>query len=752
MFDERRRRAVVDKLQIAGTRGSHSFYRIAETASLAARCPYAGVIVIGDALCWPYAAVGFKSGPISRAESLCDAAIQGLEPLVIEDLDADTRFPGRARDGVLVEPALPALRFFAAAPILYEDGAAIGALFIADDAPRQADGATATLVQGLAETAVDGFRLSHTLLGLQEAAVQAHNRAAELVERNAALRRSQTQADLAADLAGIAFWSCDPEGGALEASAALPRLMAEGVTPRDLDGLAKPFGRAGGEKLRAALDAALGGAPLDLTLPLTRDEETTDPTRWLRIKARLERDGDGARLYGCTQDVTEMRRSRENVSKLTTSDVLTGALNRRFMPVAYGALARRAAAAGATPALMVVDIDHMKQINETDGHDEGDGILRFVADLLRREAGKDALVGRIGGDQFAVATARSSAEPPIEQLSADVLAAARGEPLLSKRSSPATLSIGYVETGAEEALSYEAALRCAELALQAAKTAGRDRAQAYRDDLDVRARRRGVIFSEIGLALAEDRIEPHYQLKIDLASGLVCGLEALARWRTTDGKALPPGAFLEALEDPSLGARISERIMERALADAGRLRAAGLRFGRVAVNVTDEQMASDGFVARCVSRCVEQSVPCTSFEIEITEQALLTDRKSQIQDSLNALRAKGVTIAFDDFGTGYASLAHLRDFPLDTIKIDKSFVLKLDQDQTSRAITASLVQMARDLNLTIVAEGVETVAAERLLRTMGCHHVQGYLYGKPAPFDALVAELERRRDEEVAVA
>lgn len=731
------------RLNVTGSRGASTLYRLAELAAAFVGAPYAAITVIERDTRYFYAAIGTNTDESPMSGALCGLTVEGFEPVVVDDVDADPRFFDRRVGAAPLEPTFPKLRFYAGVPIIVEGGKPIGTLFVADDAPRSVDQRVLTILQSLAESAVDSFRLVESLQKHQTLMMEAYARRAELEKNNRELQRSKKHTEIAAELANIGFWSYDLKTQSLETSPSFRRICALDSDQPTMNDFISVFDEGSQQTFRNNVEVTLlARERFDIKLPLATQPDAKP--RWIRTIARMElKSGQPDRLIGCSQDISETVQSKQSISKLAMLDTLTGAYNRRFLPVAFMKMARQIDFDTQKLVLMLVDLDHFKFVNDTKGHDAGDEVLKEVTAILRAEVRGGDIVGRVGGDEFLVLSSGPATIDFGRALSHRLVERALRSPVLRQHATPVTLSIGYTDVTTPDK-EFAQALKEADLAVYEAKAAGRCRAQAYEDALGEQTSRRDRILSEIDAALRADDIVPVYQPKIGLVSGAVVGLEALARWRGPEGKLLPPAAFIEAFEDINFCRRISDRILDRSMSDAGRLNDAGFDFGRMAVNVTETQLVDPNFPPRLDELCARHGLTHDQIEVEVTEKALLTRMPDKIKAGLRALSDRGVNVAFDDFGTGYASLTHLREFDINTIKIDKSFVQSLSEDAAAQTITSSLVQMAINLNLEVVAEGIETTRSEAFLKQMGCHVGQGYLYSKPIPYQDIIAFISAR--------
>lgn len=452
--------------------------------------------------------------------------------------------------------------------------------------------------------------------------------------------------------------------------------------------------------------------------------------RWICTNGHIAFDDAGrpTRALVTVRDVTERRAAQEAVLWAARHDALTGLANRSLFGERLGRLVEE----GRPFAVLLCDLDHLKRVNDLHGHDGGDAVLRGAADRLLGAAADPGDVARLGGDEFGVvlpgvADAGALAEAAenfrgrlAQPLSAD------GLPLDTHASIGAALFPAHGR-------SAGALLKCADLALYAAKTQGRGRVELFDRRMRAHGVRRAGMLSRARDALADGRIEPHYQPKVDLATGRVLGFEALLRWRTSGGRLRGPADLLAAFEDWEIAAALSDRMLARVVADMARWRAAGVAFGRVAVNVANAELVRGDLPQRVADRLDAVGLPAERLELELTETVLLGERANEVERTLRELAGAGVRIALEDFGTGFASLVHLRRFPIDVIKIDRSFTAGVCGDAGAAAIVRALIGLARDLGIETVAEGVETADQRRWLRAAGCTLGQGYLFGRAQP-------------------
>jgi len=426
------------------------------------------------------------------------------------------------------------------------------------------------------------------------------------------------------------------------------------------------------------------------------------------------------------------------VLHLASHDTLTGLPNRSlFMERLEGALAGLRRDAGARLALLCLDLDRFKEVNDTLGHAMGDTLLRQVSARLRAELREADTLARLGGDEFAIILPRLSSTHHAEIL-AQRLVQVLEEPFdLGRHQVRIGVSLGIAVAQRQDDATPETLLRDGDLALYAAKREGRGTFRFFAEEMNAALRQRRALEADLRAALALGQFALHYQPQVELAGGGITGVEALLRWyHPTRGMVLPD-RYIPLAEEIGLLPRIGAWVLKEACATASRW--PGMR---MAVNVSAHQIHAGGFET-LVARALEESgLPPAQLEIEITEGVLLTQTEATLA-TLERIRALGVSIAMDDFGTGYSSLGYLQRFRFDKLKIDRSFVASLD-DERSRAIVQAVLGVAHALGMRANAEGVETAEQARLLSAEGCDEAQGWLYGRAVPAEEIDAMLAQK--------
>ena len=455
---------------------------------------------------------------------------------------------------------------------------------------------------------------------------------------------------------------------------------------------------------------------------------------WVKLSVSLVRDSDGAPLYFVSQieDITERRASGELLAHQAIHDPLTGLPNRLlFVDRLRRALGE--ASDDQRIAVLFMDLDHFKIVNDSLGHPAGDRLLVALADRVRAALRPSDVVARFGGDEFTV-LCRDVPDEQAARLVANRISSAIAQPIaLAEGEVFVTASIGIALSGGELE-TPETLLRNADAAMYRAKEQGRARAEVYESEAHDRAVRHLRTGNELHRALERGELRMHYQPIIRLEDGAVTGFEALLRWEHPERGLVRPDEFVGLAEETGLVVPIGSWALEESCRQAVRWHEAGADVS-MSVNLSPRQLAEPGLVDDVARVLRETGVRPEKVWLEITENTLMRDAESMAR-SLGSLRSLGVHLAVDDFGTGYSSMTYLKRFPVDALKVDRSFVDGLGREPEDTAICTAVVSLAHALGLRAIAEGVETPEQLAELRTLGCEMAQGYLFGKPQPAEA----------------
>jgi diguanylate cyclase (GGDEF)-like protein/PAS domain S-box-containing protein len=430
-----------------------------------------------------------------------------------------------------------------------------------------------------------------------------------------------------------------------------------------------------------------------------------------------------ARAY---EDVTDRVRAEEQLKRIAHYDQLTGLPNRLTLQRELG---RLLSGNGDPTAIALFDLDGFKDVNDTLGHSTGDQLLIEVGQRLVEVAGEQGQVCRLGGDEFIVIMPGCGNPIVVGELVGT---------MLKRLTEPFNIGDHVLHVGASAGVAIapndgrnvDELIANADLALYQAKSAGRRAYRFFMPVLRAQAQARRSLDLELRRAYSENELELYFQPQVRLADGAVIGAEALLRWRHPVAGILAPGTFIDTLAASAIAPEVSRWIIKTACSKAATWRAEGLHLSRIAVNLFPTQLGDDALLHDLDRTLRETGLPAEALELEITENVALDFGDAAI---LQKIHERGIKLAFDDFGTGYASLSYLTRFPLARIKIDRSFIVKITDDAGDAAIVRSLIAMAHNLGLEVIAEGVETTAQAAFLLNQRCEEAQGYLYSKPLP-------------------
>lgn len=452
----------------------------------------------------------------------------------------------------------------------------------------------------------------------------------------------------------------------------------------------------------------------------------------------------GWRRYADLQkEVMERRRAEAWAQELASVDSLTGCLNRRSGLPAIEALLTRAASRNREVAVLMMDLDNFKHINDLNGHALGDAVLIETAGRLASLMPDDAVLARLGGDEFVCALPYDRASPEsIDRFAEDVVARI-SEPIAERDALlEATLSIGIASSSDAEPLTAssraEALIHCADIAMYHAKKQGRNRFYWFEAQMEAELRYRAELENGIRRGIPAGEFVPYYEQQVDLDSGELAGFEMLARWHSPHFGVVSPEVFIPIAEQMDVISELSESLIRQALCDA---REWDPKL-TLSVNISPVQLRDPWFAQKLLKMLAEAGFPPARFEIEITESCL-HENLGAVRAIITTLKNHGIRISLDDFGTGYSSLSQLRSLPFDRLKIDRSFVNDIAADGSPSELVEAIVSLGRGLSLPVTAEGVESAAILAALRTIGPLKGQGYLYGMPEDAAATRQRLDR---------
>lgn len=454
---------------------------------------------------------------------------------------------------------------------------------------------------------------------------------------------------------------------------------------------------------------------------------------WTELHVAPVRDERGAvtHIVGVLNDVTDRIRYQRELEHRSNHDSLTGLANRNLLQDRMEQALHQARRQGASVAILFVDVDRFKQVNDSLGHSGGDCLLREVGERLARCVRAGDTVARLGADEFVLVLADAGEPRKVGAVAQRVLHSVSEPVLVEGYEIVVTASIG-IGVHPRDGESAETLLRNAEMAMYQAKRDGPGAFRFYQPQMNERALERLTLERKMRAALEREEFVLHFQPQMELASGRLTGLEALVRWQQADGTLVPPASFIPLAEETGLILPLGNWVLEAACRQNKAWQAAGLAPARMAVNVSARQLHQSD-LPRAVERALaETGLDPAHLELELTESMIMREPE-RVVGVLRELKALGVVIALDDFGTGYSSLAYLKRFPIDRIKIDRSFVRDLEEDPSDATIIRTVIAMSHALGLRVIAEGVESPVQLRHLVQHRCDEAQGYLLSPPLP-------------------
>jgi diguanylate cyclase (GGDEF)-like protein len=560
-----------------------------------------------------------------------------------------------------------------------------------------------------------------------------------LLKRTEELKRAQS-------LGRIGAWSMKIEDNSLYWSPeliALLRLDPETfkASPHSVNALYVDRDRLRAREMQRRVMETGKSASLDVS---ARRGDGTIGHYTLEFSADAGADGTTVGMFGTVQDITERKEAELMLEQLAYFDPLTGLPNRAMFKKALEQKIEASASNGRTFHLMLMDLDHFKDVNDTLGHGAGDMLLVRVARMLRQAAPPEAIVARLGGDEFAILHQAQPNEPSVDKL-ADAIVMEGADPiLLDEGEVQIGVSIGIAE-GLKDGAAVAELLKNADLALYSAKNAGRGRHSFYHASMSNHAEDRISLSRDLKRALSENALELHYQPIVTLGDRKVIGFEALLRWNHPVRGWIAPAEFIPIAESSSLICDLGFWVLNRACQTMKAWIDAGNAPLTMAVNVSAAQFWQSSFEIEVKDILQATGLPPELLKLEVTESVFVDTSNRRVRDCFAALAAMGVRLSIDDFGTGFSSLSYLSELPFSELKIDRSFVAGIDVAPEKRKLMQGIIGLARGLSMSTVIEGAETAGEVLLLQSLGCNLVQGYFFARPQPFDnwaSMIAGIE----------
>jgi len=559
------------------------------------------------------------------------------------------------------------------------------------------------------------------------------------------MRRSRESLARAQSLAAMGNWAMFP-GGAMECSAELLRLFDASLDAGQCGSadafLARVVADDRDRVKTARARLAERGTPYQMEYRIGRADGAIR-TVFEQATLTLNDHGGPAIIEGITQDITERVEARERISELAHYDSVTGLPNRQFFAELAGPSLERAGRHGTSCAVLHVDIDRFTGVNDAFGRSQGDAVLKTLAERLRSWIrGGDlatggaapvepGLLARVGGNAFTLLITDLAGQAQAAIVAQRLLKAISQPIAVESQSLVLTASIG-IAFFPSDAKDLPGLTRCAEQAVHAAKGAGRAQHRFFDEQMNAHAASRLLLEAGLRQAIAQEELRLHFQPKIDAGSGAIVGAEALVRWQHPERGLVPPNEFIALAEETGLIVPLTDWVLESACRSLRAWSDAGLPSLPLSVNLAASSLADTSLTAKLDGLMQRFGLAPESLMLEMTETMLMRNVESGVA-LLEALRAKGYGLSLDDFGTGYSSLSYLKRFPMDELKIDRSFVTDAPRSHRDGALVAAIIALGRELGLQVVAEGVETPEQSAFLLSRGCNVQQGYLFSRPVP-------------------
>jgi len=458
--------------------------------------------------------------------------------------------------------------------------------------------------------------------------------------------------------------------------------------------------------------------------------------QWLTITSSRNKEGQITHYVGVFADISESRQSQERLNKLVNHDPLTGLPNRRLLNELLERGLKLCERENRQIALLFIDLDRFKTINDTLGHHAGDLVLTSVTRRLTESVRDCDTLARLSGDEFIVMMDNLRHPDDAAIVARKIIDALQSSFIISGKEIFIGASIG-ISLYPQDGLNPNDLIKASDIAMYQAKNEGRNDFRFYTSQLGETAHERLNLDTMLRHALERDELIVHYQPQISLDTGRIIGAEALVRWQHPELGLMSPGKFIPLAEETGLIIPIGEWVLRQATTDLLRLETAGYPLQWISVNVSAAQLHRSNFTDTVYGVLVETGCNPEQLELEITESAIMNSVEYVIE-VCRKLKDMGVKLALDDFGTGYSSLSYLKRFPLDKLKLDQSFVRELPHNIEDNAISGAIIGLGHNLGLTVIAEGVEKSEQETFLRSKGCQEAQGFLYSRPVPYTVLL--------------
>lgn len=712
--DEAARLAALRSLQILDTPRQDCFDRITKLCARLLDCPIAVISLVDQSRQWFLSAEGIALRETTRNISFCDHAVRSGRSLLVSDARKDGRF----RDCPQVTGE-PRIRSYLGQPIANYDGTMMGTLCVADPRPSYFTSQHLDLLTPMA-------KVVETLIQAHYQRIETAYLSAHLDERSHRLEKSNRIFKQAEKVAKIGSWEFEIPGSALTWSDEIYSIceLAKGDSITLDQALDFFVAEDRPDIERALAESIKQGIPANLEASIRTANGLTKRVRVMgeRFEGNTE---NPPRMVGIVQDISQAYHDHLALKRAADHDMLTGLYNRHAFDRHLSERIVAHSRLGQDSCVLLIDLDGFKDVNDTFGHLVGDVILEEISARIARAIPPDAVAARWGGDEFAIIAPIGTSTVEASEIGEELIKAIANHVEISGRRVSVSATCGLVQCKSSPVARE--VMRMADLALYHGKAREPGRVHLYNASLEHANKLRQEAISTVRHALDEDRLFAGYQPIVHLPSNALVGFEALMRLNTRNGERLTATQVLPAILDPVLSRDIGERMVNLVCQDFASIQAAQPKVQFISINATEADLLARDFSDRLLSALKAKRIPPQRVTLEITETMLLVSDASTVQAVLSKLRRSGMQIALDDFGTGFSSLSHLRDFPIDKVKIDGSFVQKICSEHQTRLIVQALIGMAKNLGIEVIAEGIESEEQRHLLLQMGCYYGQGFL-------------------------
>ena len=713
---EEQRLISVQALQLLDTGDHPTFDRITKHCIQIFECSVAMISLVDKDRLWVLSSVGLSLNQVPRESTFTNQTLAGGRALIVARASSDERFI----DNPLVK-AGPRLQSFIGCPVRSPDGVMVGALCLGDPRPDLFSPDQAPVLESLAAVAED-------LLALHSKNLQTADLNEALALQTEKLQTSDRLFRQAERIAKIGFWELELESNSLIWSDEVYAIHEVPLhEPVDVAKAVRFYDSNDRPLVQQAVDnAILNHEPFEFEANLL---SAAGHSR--RVKSVGEYiPGDttrSPRVVGVFQDITDAYRDQASLRRAAEYDSLTNLYNRYAFDRALKERLKQAGAGDQPLCLLLIDLDGFKDVNDVFGHLVGDVILEEISAQILRAVPNGTTVARWGGDEFAIITNLGTSLTEATRIGEDILSAIINQSEISGRKINISATCGLAQ--ANKNSTAKELVHKVDLALYHGKAHELGQVHVYHSSFERSNHLRHKAIVEVRGAIDESRLFAGYQPVVELANYRLVGLEALMRLHTRAGVMLTATQVLPAIIDPVLSREIGERMLTFVCSDLPDLKLAHPNLNFLSINATEADLISRDFAQKFLDVLEASRVDPRNLTLEVTETMLMVNDSATVRTVLTTLNRAGIQIALDDFGTGFSSLSHLRDFPIDKVKIDRSFVAKICTDHQDRLIVQALIAMGNNLNIEVIAEGVETEEQRALLLQMGCTYGQGYLFG-----------------------